>query len=148
MPAREIDRAVDILGVVAVEGVASSNLISIDPNSDAGDSRASAEGRRGYFDPRSGANIDCTIVRSGTAGENEGDSRPVDGAAAADRKVAAVEDVGARIEVERSAAGHIDPPAINPRRNGFGFSLVQPVTGSRTSRIGRKFKAGIGIVDG
>src|SRR6516165_12513579 len=145
MPARQIDRAVDILGVAAVEGITSARLISIDPNSYPWNSGDGAKGRSSHFDPRSGANIDCAVVRSGTAGENKGHARPIDGAAADDRKVASVQDVSARIEVERGAAGHFDPPAINPRRNGFGFALVQPVTCSDASRTGWKFEAGVGI---
>jgi len=105
--ARQIDRAVDILGVAAVEGIAGRRLLSIGPNSDSRDSDTCAKGRRSYFDPRSGANIDCTIVRSGTAGQNEGDARPVDGAVADDRKVASVEDVGTRPQAR------VAPPATS-----------------------------------
>src|SRR4029077_7915460 len=145
LPAGQIDRAVDILAASAVEGVVGGLLISIHPNSDTRNSGGGAQSRRSYLGRRARANVDRAIVRSGPAGQNEGDARPVDGAVAADRKVASVEDVGARIEVECGATGNLDPTAIDAGWNGFGFSLLQPVTGSSASGIGRDLKGGVGI---
>ena len=78
--------------------------------------------------------IDGAVVRARMAGENEGDTGPVDGAVVADRKVAPVQDVGARVEIERGFARYCDSSAIDTRRNGFGFLLVQTIAGSGISR--------------
>src|SRR6516162_10377652 len=91
--------------------------------------------------------IDSAVVRARMAGENEGDTGPVDGAVVADRKVAPVQDVGARVEVEGGSARYFDPPAINARRNGFGLFSIHPIAGSLAPAIGGAFETGIWVGD-
>jgi len=81
-----------------------------------------------------GTQIDRAIVGTGATGEDKGDARPVDGIGAADHEVAPVQDVGARVEIERGFARYCDSSAIDTRRNGFGFLLVQTIAGSGISR--------------
>ena len=93
-----------------------------------------AAGWRGHLDSRAGTQIDRAIVGTGATGEDKGDARPVDGIGAADHEVAPVQDVGARVEIERGFARYCDSSAIDTRRNGLGFLLVQTIAGSGISR--------------